>query len=170
MGLIEKRPRLVVAQAAQANPLFKAYQKGLGALEPVQAGKTEASAIQIGNPVSYARAVRTLKAYAGEVYQVTEAELADAAHRADRTGLYCDPHTGVALGALEQMAAAGRLHPDEKVVVISTAHGLKFSEFKTRYHERKLPDSTGRYANDIIRCRPDLGVVKDALNKRLATA
>jgi threonine synthase len=133
----------------------------------VQAKKTEASAIQIGNPVSYERAVRILKKYDGEVYEVTEQQLADAAHRADRTGLYCDPHTGVALGALEQMVAAKRIGANERVVIISTAHGLKFSEFKTRYHEKQLAGVESTYANSIIECGADADVVRDALKKRL---
>lgn len=167
LGLIDKRPRIVVAQAAQANPLYLAYQRGFDRLEPVVAGATEASAIRIGNPVSYERAVKILRQYRGEVYQVTEQQLADAAHRADRTGLYCDPHTGVALGALEQMVAANRIDADERVVVISTAHGLKFSEFKTKYHEQQLAGVQSTYANPIEQCAADADAVRDVLKKRL---
>lgn len=167
LGLITKRPRIVVAQAANANPLYLAYRRGFDKLEPVTAKRTEASAIQIGNPVSYERAVKVLKKYDGEVYEVTEQQLADAAHHADRTGLYCDPHTGVALGALEQMAAAKRVDSGERVVVISTAHGLKFSEFKTQYHEKRLAGVESKHANPIVHCAADVGKVRDALAKRL---
>lgn len=167
LGVIAKKPRIVVAQAANANPLYQAYKRGFDKLVPVQARRTEASAIQIGNPVSYERAVKILKAYDGEVYEVTEQQLADAAHRADRTGLYCDPHTGVALGALEQMVAAKRIDADERVVVISTAHGLKFSEFKTKYHEKTLAGVESAYANPILHLKADAGLVRDALKKRL---
>lgn len=167
LGLITRRPRIVVAQAANANPLYQAYKRGFDKLVPVQAQKTEASAIQIGNPVSYDRAVKILKAYNGEVYEVTEQQLADAAHRADLTGLYCDPHTGVALGALEQMVAAKRIDANERVVIISTAHGLKFSEFKTKYHEKQLAGVESTYANPIIKCSANADEVRDALKKRL---
>ena len=167
LGVIDRAPRIVVAQAANANPLYAAYTRGFDKLEPVQAKRTEASAIQIGNPVSYERAVRILKAYRGEVYQVTEQQLADAAHRADRTGLYCDPHTGVALGALEQMVEAKRIDADERVVIVSTAHGLKFSEFKTKYHEKQLEGVESTYANPILHLKPEIGAVRDALSKRL---
>ncbi len=167
LGLISKKPRIVVAQAANANPLFQAYKRGFDRLEPVTAKRTEASAIQIGNPVSYERAVKILKAYDGEVYEVTEQQLADAAHRADRTGLYCDPHTGVALGALEQMVAAKRIDANERVVIVSTAHGLKFSEFKTKYHEKQLAGVESTFANPIIECAANADVVRDALKKRL---
>lgn len=168
LGLIQKKPRLVVAQAANANPLYQAYKRGFDKLEPMQAKKTEASAIQIGNPVSYERAVSVLKKYDGMVYQVSEEQLADAAHFADRTGLYCDPHTGVALGALFQMVDEKKIAPNDKVVVISTAHGLKFSEFKTRYHEKKLEGVASKYANPIIECAADAEKVRKVLAKKLS--
>ena len=167
LGLIEKKPRIVVAQAANANPLYLAYQRGFDKLEAVQAKKTEASAIQIGNPVSYDRAVKILKKYDGEVYQVSEEQLADAAHLADRTGLYCDPHTGVALGALFQMVEQKKVSANDRIVVISTAHGLKFSEFKTKYHEKKLEGVASRYANPIVHCEADVDKVKAVLAERL---
>ncbi|MCD6023223.1 MAG: threonine synthase [Fibrobacteria bacterium] len=167
LGVIDRKPRIVVAQAANANPLYEAYRRGFDKLVPMQAKKTEASAIQIGNPVSYERAVKILKKYNGEVYQVTEQQLADAAHRADLTGLYCDPHTGVALGALEQMVDAKKIGAGERVVIISTAHGLKFSEFKTKYHEKELADVQSKYANPILSLPADVDKVRDALRRRM---
>src|SRR5213593_525069 len=62
MGLVDRLPRLVCAQAAQANPLFRSYQEGFETFEPITAGATLATAIQIGNPVSFPKAVKALKA------------------------------------------------------------------------------------------------------------
>ncbi|HEV8322192.1 MAG TPA: threonine synthase [Myxococcota bacterium] len=138
LGLVAKRPRLVVAQAEAANPLYLAFQRGFDRFEPVQARPTAASAIQIGNPVSVQKAIRALREHDGLVEQASEQELADAAARADLTGMYCDPHTGVALAALEKLAARGVVRPKDRVVVVSTANALKFTEFKQRYHERRL--------------------------------
>jgi threonine synthase len=166
LGLIDRRPRIVVAQAAHANPLYLAYKTGFSKFEPIPARKTEASAIQIGNPVSYDRAVRVLKKYDGLVYSVTEEQLANAAHLADRTGLYCDPHTGVAIGALLQMVEEKKVSGTDRVVVISTAHGLKFSEFKTKYHKAELQGVDARYRNPITECAADAGLVKSILEKR----
>src|SRR5215472_16562454 len=135
LGLTSKRPRIVVAQAARANPLYLAYQRGWEHYQPVPAQPTLASAIQIGNPVSIGRAVRVLKRYGGLVEQATEEELADAAARADRTGMFTCPHTGVALAALIKLAARGVIEKRHRVIVISTASGLKFTDFKVRYHE-----------------------------------
>jgi threonine synthase len=166
LGLISKKPRLVVAQAANANPLYQAYKSGYSKLVPIQAKRTEASAIQIGNPVSYDRAVRALKKYDGAVYQVNEEQLANAAHLADRTGLYCDPHTGVAIGALLQMVDEKAVSRKDRIIVVSTAHGLKFSEFKTKYHQQELDGVQAKYANPIEKVAADTGKVKAILEKR----
>lgn len=168
IGLINKKPRIIVAQAANANPFYQAYTRGFDKLEPVQAKKTLASAIQIGNPVSYPKAERAIKNYNGVVVEVSEQELADAAHRADKIGLYCCPHTGVALGALEKLVADKTISSDEEVVVISTAHGLKFTEFKVAYHEGSLEGLTSRYANPIFKAPAELGAVMDILKREMA--
>lgn len=146
MGLIDRLPRLVCCQAERANPLWRAFQRAKAAkrplaiddFEPIAAEATLASAIQIGNPVSLPKAVKALVETQGLVLQASEAELANASARADRTGLFSCPHTGVALACLEQLAGSGEIQPDDRVVLISTAHGLKFTEFKTGYHERRL--------------------------------
>ena len=119
------------------------------AFEPIQAQKTLASAIQIGNPVSFEKAVRTLKQFNGIVEQATEEELADAAALGDRTGMFNCPHTGVALAVLIKLLKAGKIDKAERVVVISTAHGLKFVEMKVKYHQREL-EFPSRHANQPI--------------------
>ncbi|MCA9673710.1 MAG: threonine synthase, partial [Myxococcales bacterium] len=140
LGIITRRPRICVAQAAHASPLYQSYRRDFAPLEPVAARTTLASAIQIGNPVSFGKAVRALRACDGVVEEATEAELADAAARADRTGLFACPHTGVALAALEKLIARGLVRPEHRAVVISTASGLKFADFKVGYHEGTLAE------------------------------
>jgi threonine synthase len=163
LGVTSKRPRIVVAQAARANPLYLAYTNGW-AFEPVQARSTLASAIQIGNPVSIRKAIRTLQAYDGIVEQATEAELADASARADRTGMFNCPHTGVALAVLEKLVARGDITADEKVVVVSTANGLKFSDFKLQYHTRQLDGIDARLANTPVDLPNDYDAVRRAID------
>src|SRR3712207_2621197 len=90
LGLIRTLPRIVVAQAEHANPLYLAYQAHFKYFEPIQARPTLASAIQIGNPVSFEKAVRMLKQFDGMVEQASEDELAQAAARADLTGMFTD--------------------------------------------------------------------------------
>jgi threonine synthase len=166
LGLINKLPRIVVAQAERANPLYRSYLKNFDSFEPMQAQKTLASAIQIGNPVSIEKAIRTLKQFDGIVMDATEQELADAAMLGDMTGMFNCPHTGVALAAMMKLIKAGKIDRSEKVVVISTAHGLKFTDFKVQYHEGKL-DFPARYANKPIELPPTVEAVKEALTHAL---
>jgi threonine synthase len=167
LGLIDKLPRIVVAQAERANPLYRAYLRGFETFEPIEAQKTLASAIQIGNPVSAEKAIRTLKQFDGIVTDATEQELADAAALGDTTGMFNCPHTGVALAALIKLLKAGTIDASERVVVISTAHGLKFIDFKVRYHEGTL-DFPCRFANRPIELPPRVDAVKEALQQALS--
>ncbi len=147
LGLIDHLPRIACAQAEHANPLYRSYLTGFKEFDPQPAKSTLASAIQIGNPVSYERARQTLIDFNGVVEQASEDELANTAAQADRTGLYCCPHTGVALTALKKLLKKGIIKPLERVVVISTAHGLKFSQFKVAYHHNSLTGVAAVYAN-----------------------
>lgn len=165
--LTGKRPRIAVAQAAAADPLVKSFEKGLAPLVPMTAQTTLASAIRIGNPVSFPKAIEALKNYNGVAESVSEDKLSDAAARGDLEGFYHCPHTGVALGALEQLVEKGIIEEGSRVVVVSTAHGLKFSEFKTGYHEGKLDGVTSRLANKVARIAPTYAAVQDELKRRL---
>ena len=146
LGLIKKRPRIVVAQAASANPLYLAYMNNWE-FNAVHAKPTQASAIQIGNPVSIQKAINTLKRHNGVVEQATESELAEAADRADKTGMFNCPHTGVALAVLIKLRQQNIVTANDRVVVISTASGLKFTDFKLGYHQKRLPGVKSRSAN-----------------------
>jgi threonine synthase len=168
LGMIDRAPRICVAQAAHACPLYQAYLRGYGPLQPVAARTTLASAIQIGNPVSYPKAVRALERTDGVVMAVTEAELADAAGRADRYGLFTCPHTGVALAALEQLAVRGTVARGARVVVVSTASGLKFADFKIGYHEARLADvAAPRWRNQPVEVAARYDDVRAALDRGL---
>jgi threonine synthase len=166
LGLIDKLPRIAAAQAQRANPLYLSYQTDFEEYKPVQAQKTLASAIQIGDPVSYERAVKVLKKLDGVVEQATEDELANAAARADRTGLYSCPHTGVALAVLFKLIARGEIKRDDRVIVISTAHGLKFTQFKVDYHNQALQDVTSHYANPPLELPATYDAVSRAIDER----
>ena len=159
-----KAPRIVVAQAARANPLYLAY-KNDWAFQPVAAQPTLASAIQIGNPVSVKKAIRTLQRYDGIVEQATEAELANASAAADLTGMFNCPHTGVALAVLTKLVARGDVRRSDRVVVISTANGLKFTDFKLRYHKGELEDVTSTHARQPIELPNDYDAVIHAIEQ-----
>ncbi len=169
LGLINKLPRILLAQAKNASPLYESYKSGFTKFESVVAQKTLASAIQIGDPVSVKKAIRVLKKFDGVVEVATEEELADAAARGDRYGLYNDPHTGVALAALLKSIEKGTIHKKQKVVVISTANGLKFTEFKVNYHEGKIMGTNASLHNGIISCPANIDAVLKVLGNELST-
>ena len=164
LGLISKRPRLVVAQAAAANPLYLAY-KNNWEFHAIAAKPTLASAIRIGNPVSVRKAIRALQKYDGIVEQATEAELADASARADRTGMFNCPHTGVALAVLIKLRERQQIGPRDRVVVISTANGLKFTDFKVAYHSGALAGVTSRLGNKPVDLPNDYDAVRRAVDQ-----
>ena len=122
-----------------------------------------ASAIQIGNPVSYAKAVDALRRYDGVVEQATESEIMEACASADRTGLFNCPHTGVALVALQKLQARGLVKSSDQVVVISTAHGLKFVDSKLAYHSMELEGIVSQHANPPIELPADYSQVRDRM-------
>ena len=131
------------------------------------AGETLANAIRIGDPVSYQKAVQAVVETDGIVEQATEDELADAAAQADATGMYTCPHTGVALAVLKKLIQQGVIKSDQRTIVISTAHGLKFTDFKVRYHESKLDQVASRLANPPVYLPADVNKVKQAIASRL---
>jgi threonine synthase len=170
LGLIDKFPRIVCAQAERANPLYLSYLKGFKEFHPVKAEKTLANAIQIGNPVSVNKAIKILKMFDGIVEQASEDELSNASALVDRTGTFNCPHTGVALAAFLKLLERKVINSKDRVVIISTAHGLKFVEFKIGYHEGKLEGVTPRYANKPLELPPDLSLVKKAIFENIQPA
>ncbi|MYK19613.1 threonine synthase [Candidatus Poribacteria bacterium] len=167
LGIIDKLPRIACAQAERANPLYRSYQTGFTEFRSITAQSTQATAIQIGNPVSIHRAIRTLKRFDGIVDQATETELADAAARADRTGLFNCPHTGVALAVLIKMIERKQILPDDRVIVISTANGLKFPDFKVAYHNVAPGEPPPRYLNAPVELEADYETVLKQIGAHL---
>ena len=167
LGIIDRLPRLVCAQTEMANPLYRAYESGFEHFEPIIAQPTMATAIQIGNPVSFPKAVRALQATDGIVGQVSEAQLADAAAFGDGFGLFNDPQTGVALGVTRKLIASGDIEKDARIVVISTAHGLKFTDFKLKFHQGKVPGTDPTLRNLPIEVPADIDKVRKVLNGSL---
>ncbi|MGQ0794175.1 MAG: threonine synthase [Deltaproteobacteria bacterium] len=169
LGLIDRLPKLVCAQAQSANPLYLSYLKGFEEFHPVKAQKTLASAIQIGNPVSINKAIKTLVKFGGIVEQASEEELASACALVDRTGTFNCPHTGVAIAAFMKLLDRRVIGSKDRVVIISTAHGLKFVEFKVSYHQSELEGICSKYANAPVELPPDLSRIKEAIFHNIKT-
>ena len=167
LWIINRLPRLVCAQAQNANPLFRSYQKGFKSFKSIRAKKTLASAIQIGSPVSVKKAIRALQEFDGIVGEASENELANAVGRANKTGLLCCPHTGVALAVLEKLVAGGVIQSKHRVVVISTANGLKFTDFLAKYHAGKLKDVQGEFVFQPVELPADIQRVREIISEKL---
>jgi threonine synthase len=82
--------------------------------------------------------------------------------------MYCCPHTGVALAVMIKLLEKQKISKTDKTVVISTAHGLKFSEFKVGYHEKNLPGVNSLHANMPVMLPPDANMVREAIEKELS--
>jgi len=141
-GLIEKLPRISVIQAEGANPLFASWRDHDGKeLSPV-AANTRATAIRIGNPASWKKAVRVLRATGGHVEQVSEAEIALAKAEIGAEGIGCEPASAVTLAGLRKLARQGKVQPEEKIVLLLTGHVLKDPEYTLDFHQQKLLTET----------------------------
>ena len=167
VGIISRLPRLVAAQASKANPFYLSYMNGFREKVSVEAESTLASAIQIGDPVSYEKAVQAIQETDGIVEQVSEHEMAAAAAMADTTGMYTCPHTGAALAALFKLLERKVVKTSDRVVVISTAHGLKFTPFKVGYHEGTLVEVESDFANPPVYLPADAEIVRETIRRRL---
>ncbi len=139
LGVIDKRPRLAGIQADAADPFYQSYQTGFTRRITRTAGETAASAIRIGAPVSHPKAEREIKFWNGVVARVTESELMAAAALANRHGLAICPNSAVALAGVKKLRAEGTIGKDQLVVVIATAHAIKFSSPVVAFHSSGAP-------------------------------
>jgi threonine synthase len=124
LGIIGKLPRIAAIQAAGANPFYQSYQTGFAEFAPVKA-QTIATAINIGNPVSFRRARAVIEATNGVVAQVTDDEILRAKAVIDRAGIGCEPASAASVAGVRQLTAAGVIRPDERVVAVLTGNLLK---------------------------------------------
>lgn len=163
IGLIDRMPKVVCCQAAAADPLYRCYLNNWKDFSPVVAGPTQASAIRIGDPVSVHKAMKGLIKHGGMVEHASEGELAEACAAADRAGFFTCPHTGVTLAAVEKFAQRKAFSSSDRIVVISTAHGLKFDGAKNDYHHNRIPGVTAAQPNQPQSLAPTIEAIYDAV-------
>jgi threonine synthase len=163
MGLITRAPKLSVIQAEGANALVRSVrEKGGKELVSVHAD-TMATAIRIGNPASWKKAVRVLEETGGTVEQVTEVEIALAKAEIGADGIGCEPASAVTLAGLKKLVKQGFVKPGESVVLVLTGHLLKDPDFTLKFHRGDLFDGTP-YAKDagVLAPRQRAPIVLDA--------
>jgi len=138
LGLIPRVPRLSIIQAEGANPLFRSLvENGGEELIPVKAN-TRATAIRIGNPASWRKALRALRTTGGWCEQASEQEIALAKAEIGAEGIGCEPASAVTLAGLKKLVAQGKIGTDERVVLVLTGHTLKDSNYTIDYHRGEL--------------------------------
>ena len=160
LGLIDRVPRLLGAQTERAGPLAEAYREGYLRRVRVTAGDTAASAIRIGDPVSYDKAVRVVRESGGLFDSVGETEIMDAKALVDATGVYICPNSSTAVAAFIKARSAGVIGRDDRVVIVATAHGCKFSQATIEYHGGRFPGTEPKWANRVIEVDADVKAIE----------
>jgi threonine synthase len=166
LGLLGKggrMPRLAGVQAVSANAFARSYRGGFVRKETMTAAPTVASAIAIGDPVSYEKARRVVQSTGGVVTDASEDEILDAKALTDAAGIAVCPNSATAVAGLRRLVREGTIRRGELVVVIATAHGLKFSGTTIAYHEGRLAGIESRRANRPVSLEPNLEAILEAL-------
>jgi threonine synthase len=164
LGLVNKIPRLGVVQAAGASPFYQSYQQNFAKHITMKAN-TIATAINIGNPVSYPRAIRALQWTEGVVTSVTDQEIMDAKALVDKAGVGCEPASAASVAGTYRLVQEGIIKPDETVVSILTGNLLKDPTATVDYHTGKWP--TARYANPPMQLSATLDAVRKVIEQKL---
>jgi threonine synthase len=142
IGLIPCLPKLSVIQAEGANALVRTLREAGGKrLVSVQA-ETRATAIRIGNPASWEKAVKVLQATGGACEQVSELEIAQAKAEIGAEGIGCEPASAVTLAGLKKLLQQGFVKPQETVVLVLTGNLLKDPDFTMEFHRGTLFQGT----------------------------
>ncbi len=164
LGLISKVPRLAVVQAEGASPLHKAFATG-HLLEPVEAD-TLATAMKIGNPVSWKKCLRGVAASGGVVETVSDQEIMDAKAHVDSAGIGADPASCATVAGARKLAAGGIIATGESVCGILTGHLLKDPNVVIDYHSEQLDGIRSTYANKLMKAAADKEAILRCLRRR----
>jgi threonine synthase len=136
-GLIERAPRMIVVQAAGANPFAQLWRNGAAELVPVAEPETIATAIRIGNPRSWQKSLRGVRSTGGQVLDVSDEEIAAAKEVIGRDGIGCEPASAATLAGLRKLRHGKLIPAEASVVAILTGHALKDTNFIIRSHQRE---------------------------------
>jgi len=165
LGPEGRMPRLAGVQALAANPVARSFRTGFSQRETVTAQPTVAQAIAIGDPVSYEKAKRVVLATGGVVTDATEDAIMDAKALVDAAGISICPNSATAVAGLRRLASEGVVRRGDLIVVIATAHGLKYSGTTVAYHEGRIDGVASNRANRPIHLPATLDAVLAALGE-----
>ena len=160
LGLIARMPRIAAVQAAGAAPFARSFEEGFARRHRVEA-HTVATAISIGNPASYDRAVTAIRETNGVVTAVGDEEILEAKAVVDASGAGCEPASAASVAGARQLIRKGVIRPSDRLVAVLTGHILKDPDAVTRYHEETTPPLP--YANHTIEIDPKLSEIERVL-------
>jgi threonine synthase len=144
LGIIKRLPRLAVIQAHGASPFYEyMHSQQRGSFIPQEHPETLATAIRIGDPVSWPKAQFEIESANGVVERATEQEIADAKAIIGLCGIGCEPASAATLAGIRKLVAAGVIAPDNDVVAVLTGNVLKDSDYIYRYHTGQLKSPDG---------------------------
>ena len=171
-GLIDALPRVAVVQAAGSAPFERLFRTG-GVLRAVREPETLATAIRIGDPVSWRKAESEVKALSGVVESVTEQEIADAKAVIGRCGIGSEPASAATLAGIRKLVRAGTVEPGADVSAILTGHLLKDPDYVYQYHSGQLKTPSGEPIQSTLGNAPvtvpnDRAEIKDLLQRSAA--
>jgi threonine synthase len=142
VGLIDRMPRLAVIQAEGSAPFYEFFNSG-GEFRAVEKPETLATAIRIGDPVSWPKALHEVRSSGGVVEKVTEQEIADAKAQIGRCGIGCEPASAATLAGIRKLTQGRVIERDADVVAVLTGNLLKDPDYIYRYHTGTLETPSG---------------------------
>ncbi|MQL55348.1 threonine synthase [Acidianus ambivalens] len=138
-GVISKIPRMIGIQAEGAAPIAKAIEKGLNEPEFFENPETIATAIRIGKPVNWKKAIKAIRSSKGTALSVSDQEIIDAQKKLAREeGIGAEPASAAALAGYEKAINEGIIDKDQKNVLILTGHALKDPDAMLRLDARRI--------------------------------
>jgi len=163
-GLIDDVPRLASVQAEGANPFYSLWSEREESLTPMEP-HTVASAIKIGNPLSWKKAIRSIEETDGVVEQVSDQEIMDAKAVVDRCGVGCEPASAASVAGARKLVDVGVIDPGEDVVCILTGNLLKDPGATVNYHTGVIEGVSPKFSNTPVVVNADLASVEEALDR-----
>ncbi len=163
LELIPSLPRLAVIQAEGANPLYRAFVQRTP-FAPVADPQTIATAIRIGNPVSFKKCMRGIEATRGVVEQASDQEILDAKAQVDAAGIGAEPASCATVAGIRKLTARGIIGRNERVCAILTGHVLKDPDAVIGYHRSQLDGIAPGFANPPVVCDATLPEVLRAMD------
>ncbi|MCA0377769.1 MAG: threonine synthase [Gemmatimonadetes bacterium] len=167
LGLIARLPRLVSVQAAGAAPFAAAFRDGFAERLRVQA-ETVATAIRIGDPASWDRAVRAIRETDGIVTSVTDDEIIDAKMTIDAAGVGCEAASAASVAGVRQLVQRGIIRPEHRVVAVLTGHVLKDPGMLVELHQGSGERGGHARANRPVEIDASVSSVARVLAERAA--